>query len=284
MATTQLIRGPRKPAQTQTRSNRKRSASGKSKSNPSPRSSKWRNNLRLAQAVWLYLFDPTITASWIHDHVGIADRTVRRYASIAKNQDPAQLSTGVVWKWDKSKFEIPPWPTNTAQASIEKTDFVKLFEHGGVMPMMYRVATVAYGGTKYRAWSEEQLKQWGSKTVSPKTVPTFTMIESLRKPSGSKSSSQKVAYLKPAVMERQSALQTRPAAIETQPQQTNPCGPDLVGIDPHDWSIPRMPSLASLNLPVVNTMNGIQMEGSVQDLFESLAETDLSMITDILGF
>lgn len=111
----------------------------------SDRNTKWTGDLPLAQAVWLHLFDPTLTLQAVSNYTKIPARTVRRYARIARSLDLTKKRTGVIWTW--SQGTIPPWPkaSDTAhvakqigQGSIEPTIFAQRFRNGGAVPPEFK--------------------------------------------------------------------------------------------------------------------------------------------------
>lgn len=74
------------------------------------RQTQWSGNSRMAQALWIAMFDPRASANSVARNYNIPDRTLRRYANIALSRDSAYESTGVIWDWDPDTFRLPKWP------------------------------------------------------------------------------------------------------------------------------------------------------------------------------
>lgn len=250
-------------------------------------------SIKLAQAVWLYLFDPYMNSVQIEKVSGIADRTLRRYARIARTRSAKYAHTGVIWKWSESNSTIPPWPVarNTGQEKLVPTAFARLFINGGRIPSKFQKRTWKPPASFCTKSSKSQLKILAEKKENERCskVPPKKMCAQIVQTQTTSRGSLKITI--------------GPVPFgSSKPQMIDITGPishlvddwnfvRVVHDNPEpptfsdaDWSVPEVsPNLRIL--PFLTTFDGghfLVCGGNSQRLFENLNATDASLVRDVL--
>lgn len=128
-----------------------------------PRNCFHHHTLRLAQAVWLQLFDKQYTLKQIAALTKISTRTIRRYVSKVLNKNTEYSK---MWKWNRDEFIIPPWPSPThpnylslsMQGFLSPSLFALEFLEGGYVYSHERKST-AFRKPSKRKFSESDNTQ-----------------------------------------------------------------------------------------------------------------------------
>jgi hypothetical protein len=284
------------------------------------RSSKWRKSLKLAQVTWMYMFVPSITAVHLQKY-DIAERTLRRYAAIAKSRDPTLEQTGVIWDWDPSTFRLPSWPKASdpiytrkghIQESIPMSPYALAYA-GGVAPVGCRGVRGFTTKIQITTPPPTPIKRKHAVCVPIQTRLRNKTIVHLKPTSTTNSKTVKSALKSVLKLKRtttkvpnrvrfamgggdnrgQMDLDVWREDYEVPRQGWMPSIRRVqsikpVNIDLTDWSIPPVSTdFADTNLPILATVDGVQVilcGGSIVDLLESVVDTNTSLIIDVLGF
>lgn len=275
------------------------------------RDTKWHKNLKLAQATWLYMFHPTTMGTAIQNQYDIPVRTLRRYAAIARSRDPTLEQTGVIWNWDPATFRLPAWPK--ASDAIYAT---KMPDQQGIPISLYaaeyagKIAPVGSRNVKGFVLKMAQFTPAPKKRKCANPTPKQPKMVYSTPPTKSKKSRVGQSVTKSPSKKQPARLVPSkvrftmgkgqnmyldvwhddyeiPRTGWTPPiRRVKPAEP--VKIDPTDWSVPPPPTyLSDANLPILVTVDGVQTilcGGSVEDLLGSLADTNVTLFRDVLGF